>query len=99
MRQNYRAKLQNGYVASAGDEKGHNRQVRQTALDLLKKSGYAIVDGRLAHKRSGDALSSRYLFKRQDERLALTYSRMLNGIGVIAKVRCRCCNIRTASIF
>ncbi|MEC7629236.1 MAG: extracellular solute-binding protein, partial [Pseudomonadota bacterium] len=80
--------LQNGYVASAGDEKGHNRQVRQTALDLLKKSGYAIVDGRLAHKRSGDALEFEILVQtREDERLALTYSRMLNSIGVMAKVR------------
>ncbi|MEC9178461.1 MAG: extracellular solute-binding protein, partial [Pseudomonadota bacterium] len=80
--------LQNGYVASAGDEKGHNRQVRQTALDLLNKSGYAILDGRLAHKRSGDALEFEILVQtREDERLALTYSRMLNSIGVMAKVR------------
>lgn len=80
--------LQNGYVAPAGDDKGHNRQVRQTALDLLKKSGYAIVDGRLAQKRSGDALEFEILVQtREDERLALTYSRMLNSIGVMAKVR------------
>ena len=80
--------LQNGYVAPSGDEKGQNRQARQAAIDLLKKSGYAVVNGRLVHKRSGDALTFEILVQtREDERLALTYGRMLSSIGVTAKVR------------
>ena len=80
--------LQNGYAAPAGDPKGHNRQIRQTALELLKKSGYVVTNGRLVHKRSGDALAFEILVQtREDERLALTYSRMLNSIGVAAQVR------------
>ena len=80
--------LQNGYVAPMGDEKGHNRQIRQTAINLLKKSGYIVENGRLINKRSGDALTFEILVQtREDERLALTYGRMLSSIGVTAKVR------------
>jgi peptide/nickel transport system substrate-binding protein len=71
-----------------GDEKGHNRQIRQTAINLLKKSGYIVENGRLINKHSGDALTFEILVQtREDERLALTYGRMLSSIGVTAKVR------------
>ena len=71
-----------------GDEKGHNRQIRQTAINLLKKSGYIVENGRLVNKRSGDALTFEILVQtREYERLALTYGRMLSSIGVTAKVR------------
>lgn len=80
--------LEKGYAAPVGDANGHNRSARQKALGILKKSGFVVTNGRLADRRTKKPLAFEILVQtREDERLALTYGRMLNGIGVTARVR------------
>ncbi len=69
------------------DGSGRDRDLARDALELLAKAGYTLHDGALTNAR-GEALAFEILVKsRQEERLALAYSRSLARIGVQAVVR------------
>ncbi|HYA72245.1 MAG TPA: extracellular solute-binding protein, partial [Roseiarcus sp.] len=71
----------------ASDGSGRDRRLARRALDLLEEAGYALRRGALANSR-GEPLAFEILVKnRQEERLALAYSRSLSRIGVDAAVR------------
>jgi peptide/nickel transport system substrate-binding protein len=68
------------------DGSGRDRELAHRAFDLLAKAGYALRDSALVNQR-GEPLAFEILVKsRQEERLALAYSRSLSRIGVNAVV-------------
>lgn len=80
--------LQQGYKAADGDVSGRDRQARRQAINLFSKQGYEIKNGRMIHKASSAPFIFEILVQtREDERLALSFKRMLTTIGVITKVR------------
>jgi peptide/nickel transport system substrate-binding protein len=77
-----------GWHAPEGDVEGQDRKNRARAIAQLKDSGYQIRDGVMTHIETGRPLSFEILVATPgEERLALTYSRMVKRIGVRAEVR------------
>ncbi|HEY1941588.1 MAG TPA: extracellular solute-binding protein [Roseiarcus sp.] len=79
--------LEGRWTPPVHDGSGRDRDLARDALELLAEAGYALHDGALTSAR-GEALAFEILVKsRQEERLALAYSRSLARIGVQAVVR------------
>ena len=79
--------LEGRWAPPASDGSGRDRALARHALDLLAKGGYALRGDALTLAR-GEPLAFEILVKsRQEERLALAYSRSLSRIGVVAVVR------------
>lgn len=79
--------LSMSYQAPTSDGSGRDRKNRRQALSLLKDSGYSIADG-ILQDQNGAPVSFEILVQRRDhERLALAYQRMLKQIGIAANVR------------
>ncbi|MCB1476892.1 MAG: ABC transporter substrate-binding protein [Rhodobiaceae bacterium] len=71
----------------ATDGTGRNRQGQREATALLSEAGYRISDG-IMRNASGEALAFEILVAtREQERLALTYARMLRRAGIELSVR------------
>ncbi|MGC6475376.1 MAG: extracellular solute-binding protein [Parvibaculales bacterium] len=80
--------LEKGYHAPKGDVSGQNRAARAQSIQLLKQAGYEIRNGRMLHQKTGAFLNFEIMVQtREEERLAIAYSRMLKRIGVTARVR------------
>ena len=80
--------MENGYRPPATDGSGRNRAQMREALALLAEAGYAIRDGRLVDTASGKPFVFELLVASpEDERLALTFKRNLDRIGIDATVR------------
>lgn len=79
--------LLNGYQAPVSDGSGRDRNLRRQAIDLLEGAGYKIR-GKSLYTPSGQKVDLEIMVQRRgDERLALSWRRMLAGIGIELKVR------------
>jgi peptide/nickel transport system substrate-binding protein len=79
--------LLSGYRAPVSDGSGRDRKLRRQAIDLLKGAGYEIR-GKSLFTPSGQKVELEVMVQRRgDERLALSWRRMLAGIGIGLKVR------------
>lgn len=80
--------MNRGWQAPQGDAGGQDRKNRARAIAQLRDAGYEILNGVMTHVETGHPLSFEILVATPgEERLALTYSRMVKRIGVIADVR------------
>ena len=80
-------KLLEGYRAPVSDGSGRDRTLRRQAMEMLQEAGYAMR-GKSMHAPDGSKVELEVLVqKRGDERLALSWRRMLAGIGVTLNVR------------
>jgi peptide/nickel transport system substrate-binding protein len=79
--------LEGRWAPPASDGSGRDRTLAHSAVDLLSSAGYTLREGAEVDAR-GAPLAFEILVKsRQEERLALAYSRSLARIGVNATVR------------
>ena len=79
--------LEGRWAPPASDGSGRDRALARRALGLLGQAGYSVHGGALMSAR-GEPLAFEILVKtRQEERLALAFSRSLKTIGVEANVR------------
>ncbi|WP_422020157.1 extracellular solute-binding protein [Pyruvatibacter mobilis] len=77
-----------GYVAPRTDGSGRNRAQMRDAMALLKDAGYAVTDAKLVDAATGTQMSFEILVASpEDERIALTFARNLERVGIDAKVR------------
>lgn len=79
--------MASGYVAPRTDGSGRNRAQMRDALALLKDAGYEVTDAKLV-----DASGTQFTFEilvasPEDERIALTFARNLERLGIDAKIR------------
>ncbi len=80
--------MTHGWEAPKGDINGQDRKNRIRAIALLKNAGYEIQHGTMIDSVTGDPLSFEILVATPaEERLALTWSRMVRQVGVTAIVR------------
>lgn len=80
-------KLAAGYVAPESDGSGRDRALRQTAVTLLEEAGYTMTGNRLTDARGKPVELEVLVQKRDDERLALSWRRMLARLGITLNVR------------
>lgn len=77
-----------GYAAPRTDGSGRNRAQMRDAMALLKDAGYAVTDAKLVDAATGAQMSFEILVASpEDERIALTFARNLERVGIDAKVR------------
>lgn len=70
------------------DGSGRNRENRREALKLLADAGWVVRGGRLVSEKTGEAFTIDMLAAtRAQERLMLTYARMLKQVGIEARIR------------
>jgi peptide/nickel transport system substrate-binding protein len=82
-----RAELETGYQPPESDGTGRDRTKRLEAMQILEKAGFEMR-GKSLFSPSGQKVDLEILVQRRsDERLALSWRRMLAGIGVDLKVR------------
>jgi len=79
--------MASGYAAPRTDGSGRNRAQMRDALALLKDAGYEVADAKLV-----DASGTQFTFEilvasPEDERIALTFARNLERLGIDAKIR------------
>lgn len=80
--------LDGTFALPKSDGSGRSRDSRRRALRLLQDAGYALRDGVLVDAASGDPFTFEILVATQgQERLLLTYARMLEQIGIAARLR------------
>lgn len=73
---------------AVSDGSGRDRSLARRAVGLLDEAGWALADGALRSKATGEPFSFEILVvSRQQERLALNFSQTLRRIGVDARVR------------
>lgn len=81
------AVLDGTYRLPKTDGSGADRKVLREAVELLKKGGYTIKNGRMSDA-SGRALAFEVMTQTQDqEKLAITYQRTLKMIGIEMSIR------------
>ncbi|MBP2558714.1 peptide/nickel transport system substrate-binding protein [Neorhizobium galegae] len=81
------AVLNGSYHLPKTDASGADRKVLRDAVDLLKKGGYAIKNGRMSDA-SGRPLTFEVMTQSQDqEKLAIAYQRTLKMIGIDMSIR------------
>ncbi|MFZ1964017.1 MAG: extracellular solute-binding protein [Roseiarcus sp.] len=79
--------MEGRWAPPVSDGSGRDRGLARRALDLLAQAGYSLNGGALSNAR-GEKMAFEILVKtRQEERLALAFSRSLSRIGVQANVR------------
>ncbi len=79
--------MEGRWAPPVSDGSGRDRALARRALDLMAQAGYSLRYGALSNAR-GEPLAFEILVKnRQEERLALAFSRSLSRIGVEANVR------------
>jgi peptide/nickel transport system substrate-binding protein len=75
-------------LIAATDGSGRNRESMREALALLKEAGWEVRGGRLVNAQSGAPFAFEMLAAtRAQERLMLTYARMLKQVGIDARIR------------
>lgn len=80
--------MAHGWQAPEGDPAGQDRKNRMRAVAMLQQAGYEIRNGRMTERKTGRALAFEILVATPaEERLALTYARMVKRVGVDATVR------------
>jgi peptide/nickel transport system substrate-binding protein len=79
--------LDGRWAPPVDDSSGRDRTLARRALALLGEAGYAIQDGVLCNKTTGNPLSFEIMAaNRSQERLALIFADSLGRIGVDARV-------------
>ena len=79
--------LETGYRPPLSDGSGRDRELKRRALAILNAAGYRL-DGKTLRAANGTQVSLELLVqRREDERLALAYRRMLAQIGIDLSVR------------
>jgi peptide/nickel transport system substrate-binding protein len=82
-----KAALEAGYIAPKSDGSGRDRRLRAKATALLQAAGYRF-SGTQLHDPQGRKVSLEIIVqRREDERLALAWRRMLAQIGIELSVR------------
>jgi len=76
-----------GYIAPKTDGSGRNRAQMREALRLLQEAGYSVVDGKLVDASGAPFTFEILVASPEDERIALTFARNLDRIGVEAAIR------------
>lgn len=72
----------------SADGSGRDREQARRAVTLLNEAGYAMQDGQMRSRATGDPLTFEITVNsRPQERLALNYAQALQRIGVAARVR------------
>jgi len=79
--------LELGYQPPESDGTGRDRNKRREAMQILEQAGYEMRGKSLFSPRGEKVELEMLVQRRQDERLALSWRRMLAGIGVSLKVR------------
>jgi len=71
-----------------GDGSGNNRAALREAFDLLSAAGYRLDGGRLVNAQTGAPLTFEFLAStRAQERLMLSYAKMLERLGIGVNIR------------
>jgi peptide/nickel transport system substrate-binding protein len=82
-----KTQLAQGYRAPQSDGSGRDRQLRGQAMGLLQAAGYQLKGAQL-YAPNGQAVQLEIIVqRREDERLALAWRRMLAQIGIDLSVR------------
>lgn len=79
--------LEMGYQPPESDGTGRDRDKRREAVQLLEQAGYQLQGKSLINPQGQKVELEILVQRRSDERLALSWRRMLAGIGVDLKVR------------
>jgi len=80
--------LEGRWSPASPDGSGRDREAARHALGLLSEAGWALENGRLRRRDTGDAFTFELLVNsRAQERLALNYAESLQRIGIEARVR------------
>ncbi len=79
--------LEGRWRAPVSDGTGRDRAIARRAIDQLESAGYRLREGRLVDGRGTPLAFEITVKNREEERLALAYSRNLARIGVAANVR------------
>jgi peptide/nickel transport system substrate-binding protein len=75
-------------IVTPSDGSGRDRKMLREVLGLLKEAGFESRDGKLVNAQSGAPFEFEILVASRDqERLALAYSRTLERIGITVTVR------------
>jgi peptide/nickel transport system substrate-binding protein len=76
------------YRPQASDGSGSDRKVLREALSELQAAGYELRGNTLVNKATGQPLTFEIMVTtKEDERLALAYSRTLQRIGITVSIR------------
>lgn len=76
------------WAPPTSDGSGRDRDLARRAFDLMTAAGYDLVDGQMRSRSSGEPFILEIIVSsRQQERLALNYSKALKRIGVVANTR------------
>ncbi len=71
-----------------GDGTGANREALRQAFELLSAAGYTLDGRKMIHKQTGAPLTFEFLANtRAQERVVLSYARMLERLGIEVTVR------------
>lgn len=81
------ARLQAGYVAPQSDGSGRDRQLRAQAFELLAEAGYQLTGTQLRDPQGAPVRLEVIVQRRENERLALAWRRMLAQLGIELSVR------------
>ena len=79
--------LLTGYMPPESDGSGRDRALRQKAVTLLEEGGFAMRGNQLADAQGKPVELEVLVQKREDERLALSWRRMLARLGITLNVR------------
>ncbi|MBE0702589.1 MAG: ABC transporter substrate-binding protein, partial [Afipia sp.] len=80
--------MDGSYRLPVSDGSGRDRKALGTALTLLEQAGYAFKGTHLRNRKTGEPLSFEILVNTRDqERIALAYSRDLKRAGIEVSVR------------
>ncbi len=80
--------LDGSYRLPASDGSGRDRAALREALALLREAGYALDDGVLRNRATGTPFAFEILATTRDqERIALAFSRDLKRAGIVADIR------------
>ncbi len=80
--------MDGNYRLPVSDGSGRDRKALGTALTLLEQAGYAFKGTHLRNRKTGEPLSFEILVNTRDqERIALAYSRDLKRAGIEVSVR------------
>lgn len=79
--------LKAGYQAPESDGSGRDRRLRKAALIMLQEAGYQLSNQQLMTPKGQPVKLSLLVQRREDERLALAWRRMLGQIGIDLSVR------------
>ena len=70
------------------DGSGNNRRNLRSARTLFAKAGWALADGRLVHRETGEAMEIEFLyFEPTFERVIAPFARNLKRVGIEATLR------------